>query len=78
MNDRIPLPEDGKCPCGCSDLVLARDLTQYTLYVKDPEYGWQDSGSHTEELCNDDPLGDVRLFCTCCGQYFFVPDELTE
>ncbi len=74
--NRIALPDDGKCPCGCPDLVMARDFTEYAPQRKDPKYGWQSGGTNRQQASTDDPLGNVRLFCTTCGEYFFIPEEL--
>lgn len=71
----IDLPADGACPCGCKELMLARDQTEYTPYTFE-DGAWRDAGSHTEEMDSDDPMGSVRMFCTDCGQYFNVPEEL--
>ena len=72
---KIDLPADGACPCGCKDLLLARDQTEYTPVSKEGE--WEYGAGYAEQTENDDPLGTVRLFCTVCGQYFNVPEELT-
>ena len=71
---KIDLPADGACPCGCKDLMLARDQTEYTPVTKDTEreYG----ASYAEQIDSDDPMGNIRLFCTACSQYFNVPEEL--
>jgi hypothetical protein len=75
MSDlRTTLPADGACTCGSKDLMLAKDQTEYTPVSKDRE--WEFSASYAEQTENDDPMGNVRLFCTECGQYFFVPKEL--
>lgn len=74
MTDKIDLPVDGACPCGCKDLMLAKDQTEYTPVSKDGE--WELGASNVECLSNEDPLGNVRLFCTACSQYFNVPEEL--
>ena len=75
MTDKIDLPADGACPCGCKEPMLAKDQTEYTPMTKDTE--WEYGASYTEQTENDDPLGTVRLFCTDCSQYFNVPEELT-
>lgn len=72
--ERIDLPLDGACPCGCKELMLARDQTEYTPVTKDSE--WKLGACNTEQTENDDPMGNVRLFCTDCGQSFNVPEEL--
>lgn len=74
MTDKIDLPADGTCPCGHKNLVLAKDQTEYTPVSKGSE--WEHGTAHTEDMDSGDPLGDVRLFCTACGQYFNVPEEL--
>lgn len=74
MTDKIELPDNGICPCGCRDLMLAKDQTEYTPVSKTNE--WEQSTAHTEDMDSGDPLGNVRLFCTACGQYFNVPEEL--
>ena len=71
---KIDLPADGVCPCGSKDLMLAKDQTEYTPVTKDTE--WEYGASYTEQMNSDDPIGNVRLFCTDCGQYFNVPDEV--
>lgn len=76
MTDKIDLPDNGICPCGCKDLMLAKDQTEYTPVTKEDDGGWDRRGSYTEEACTDRPDGDVRLFCTACGQYFNLPEEL--
>lgn len=75
METRIDLPADGNCTCGCGELMLARDVVEYTSAVK-TDGEWELGGLNTEALFNDDPMGNVRLFCTACGQYFNVPEEL--
>ncbi len=73
-DSRIPLPPSGVCPCGSKNLMLAKDQTEYTPVTKDTEWEF---GAVSDELAeNDDPMGSVRLFCTACGQYFNVPEEL--
>ena len=72
--DKIDLPADGTCPCGCKELMLARDQIEYTSVSKDGE--WIFGAPGTEQTENDDPMGNVRLFCTECSQYFYVPEEL--
>lgn len=74
MTDKIDLPHNGICPCGCKDLMLAKDQTEYTPVSKADE--WEFATAHTEDMDSGDPLGDVRLFCTACGQYFNVPEDL--
>ena len=71
---KIDLPADGACPCGSKDLMLAKDQTEYTPVTKDTE--WEYGASYAEQMDSDDPVGNVRLFCTACGQYFNVPEEL--
>ncbi len=71
---KIDLPLDGTCPCGCKELMLAKDQTEYTPVTKDTE--WEYGASYAEQMNSDDPMGDTRLFCTACGQYFYVPDEV--
>ena len=71
---KIDLPADGACPCGCKELMLAKDQTEYTPVTKDTE--WEYGASYAEQTENDDPLGNARLFCTDCSQYFNVPDEV--
>ena len=71
---RIDLPLDGTCPCGCKDLMLARDQTEYTPVSKNG--AWEYGASYTEQIDSDDPMGNIRLFCTACSQYFNVPDEV--
>lgn len=73
-DSRIPLPPSGVCPCGCGDLLLAKDQTEYTRVTKNTE--WEFGASNTEPTESADPIGGVRLFCYACGQYFNVPDEL--
>lgn len=75
MTYKIDLPDNGACPCGCKDLMLAKDQTEYTPVSKANE--WERGVSHAEDMDSGDPVGDVRLFCTACGQYFNVPKELT-
>ena len=74
MTDKIDLPDNGACPCGCKDLMLAKDQTEYTPVFKGTE--WEYGASHAEDLDSGDPIGSLRLFCTACGQYFNVPEEL--
>ena len=76
MTDKIDLPTDGTCPCGCKDLMLARDQTEYTPMTKE-DGAWDHAAAYAEETDNDDPMGSVRLFCAACGQYFNVPEELS-
>lgn len=71
---RLVLPESGQCSCGCKDLMLAIDQTEYTPVTKDG--GWQLGASSTEQADSGDPMGNVRFFCTGCGTYFVVPEEL--
>jgi hypothetical protein len=71
------LTEDGACAsCGSKDLRLARDLVQYTRVEKLCTGEWETSLSTTEEMDNDDPMGNVRLFCSVCGEYHVVPEDL--
>ena len=74
LTDKIDLPDNGVCPCGCKDLMLAKDQTEYTPVTRGSE--WELGAAHTEDLDSGDPLGSLRLFCTACGQYFNVPEEL--
>lgn len=74
LSDKIDLPADGACPCGCKDLMLAKDQTEYTPVSKGDE--WEYGAGNVEQMDSDDPMGNVRLFCTACGQYFNVPDEV--
>lgn len=76
MTDKIDLPDNGICPCGCKDLMLAKDQAEYTPVTKEDGGGWEYKASHTEDLDSGDPIGSLRLFCTACGQYFNVPEEL--
>ena len=75
---KIDLPSDGTCPCGSKDLMLARDQTknqtEYTPVTKNG--AWEHGACSTEQMNSDDPMGNVRLFCTDCSQYFNVPEEL--
>ncbi len=75
MTDRIDLPADGMCVCGCSELMLAEDKVRYTPVSK-ADGMWESGGTYLEALDNEDPMGNVRLFCTACGQYYNVPEEL--
>lgn len=76
LTDKIDLPDNGVCPCGCGDLLLAKDQTEYTPVIKEDDGGWEYKTGHTEDLDSGDPIGSLRLFCTACGQYFNVPEEL--
>ena len=71
---KIDLPDNGICPCGCKDLMLAKDQTEYTPVTRGSE--WELEAAHTEDLDSGDPLGSQRLFCTACGQYFKIPEDL--
>jgi hypothetical protein len=73
-DSRIPLPPSGVCPCGSKDLMLAKDQTEYTPVTKGT--GWERGATSVEQTGSFDPMGGVRLFCTACGQYFDVPEEL--
>jgi hypothetical protein len=55
--------------------MLAKDQTEYTTVSKDGE--WELGSSSTEQMESPDPMGGIRLFCTVCGQYFNVPEELS-
>lgn len=74
MTNKIDLPDNGTCPCGCKDLMLAKDQTEYTPVSKADK--WEQGTAHDEGLDSGDPVGSVRLFCTACGQYFNVPEDL--
>ena len=74
MTDKIDLPPNGICPCGCKDLMLAKDQTEYTPVTRGSE--WELGAAHAEDLDSGDPLGSQRLFCTACGQYFKLPEDL--
>ena len=76
MTDKIDLPDNGVCPCGRKDLMLAKDQTEYTPVTKEGDGGWEHKVSHTEDLDSGGPIGSLRLFCTACGQYFNVPEDL--
>jgi hypothetical protein len=76
MSDRIDLPADGTCPCGSKELLLAKDQTEYTP-VSRVDGKWLPGASYTEQTESADALGGVRVFCTDCGQYFNVPEDLT-
>ena len=71
---KIDLPPDGACPCGSKDLMLAKDQTEYTPVTKNG--AWEHGACSTEQMNSDDPMGNARLFCTACGQYFNVLEEL--
>ena len=71
---KIDLPADGACPCGSKDLMLARDQAEYTPVSKNG--AWEYGAGYTARMNSDDPMGNIRLFCTECGQYFNVPGEL--
>jgi len=64
---------DNKCSaCGGADLLLAKDTVSYSpVTVQDGKL--VASYSHDEPSTADDA---VRLFCTACGEYFEVPEEL--
>lgn len=76
MTEKTNLTPDGTCgKCGSPDMMLATDQTQYTAF----EYvdgDWMDGGTSYEALDNDDPEGNVRLFCTKCHEYHEVPAAL--
>ena len=76
MTDKIDLPDNGVCPCGCKDLMLAKDQTEYTPVTKEDDGDWDCRASYAEDLDSGDPIGSLRLFCTACGQYFNLPKEL--
>lgn len=66
--------EDGVCPeCGESVFMLARDLTEYSPCEFREGKFWPEY-AHTEAYCNE---GSVRFFCTACGTYFEIPEELS-
>jgi hypothetical protein len=53
--------------------MVAVDQCAYTPATKSADGTWKLGVTHYEDMDNDDPLGNVRLFCTACGEYFFVP-----
>lgn len=66
----IQLPDNKTCPtCHGQDFSLATDFTRYT-HIDVVDWG----------LCViadfDENDGDVRFFCTKCGEYFKVLEEL--
>jgi hypothetical protein len=69
----LPAPITGRCICGCEEMTLARDKTDY--YPAKMEAGRWVVGalSHSEESENHDA---VRLFCPNCGEYYQVPEEV--
>lgn len=72
----MPHPQlnNGKCSaCGSSDLLLAEDSTCYSP-VAWVAGKWTRVTTSAPELSEaDEP---VRLFCTACGVYHEVPEEL--
>ena len=66
----IPLPDNKTCPtCQGQDFSLATDFTRYThIDVVD--------GNLCAIADFDEDDGGVRFFCTQCGEYFEVPEEL--
>jgi len=68
-------PIDGKCPvCGSPELMLARDKTEYSPCEWDSEQRkFVGRYSHMEESEAPDA---VRFYCTNCGEYMEVPEEL--
>jgi len=76
MTAKPKVTPEGKCSnCGGTDMVLAQDQTQYTSFTM-VDGGWRDDGSRTEDMESDDPLGNVRFFCTACGTYHEVPEAV--
>lgn len=70
-----PLPSNNACPCG-GDLLLARDVIEYTPVEFDADTGqWELGATSTEQM---DSLSEptIRLFCTTCGEYYEVPQAL--
>lgn len=75
---RIPLPASGACPCGCADLLRATDTVEYESVTKNANGAFELGGMYREPMSSEDPMGNVRLFCTDCGQYFHMPKELED
>lgn len=78
MSEELKHLVDGNCAgcgAGTDSLLLAEDYAHYTSVERDVDGKFQRSGNTSEEaLDNDD---SVRLFCTVCGQYHHLPEELT-
>lgn len=73
MTDKLPLPTDGQCECGCEELLLAEDFTQYSpLKLEDGE--WE-----RKYISGMEPSGilePIRIYCPECGAEYELPEEL--
>lgn len=76
MDPRPTITTDAKCAaCGGEDFVLARDKIEFTSFTA-ASGALLSVFTHTEEMDSDDPMGNVRFFCSICGEYHQVPENL--
>lgn len=75
---RLPKLANGFCSeCGSEDITLCEDTveTRYTdVKFKDGE--WTRARDSRLEIDTGTTIDPVRLFCTTCGTYHKVPEEL--
>lgn len=73
MTDKIPMPADGLCQCGCDNLMLAEDFTQYSP-LKLQDGTWKRLYTSDMELSGS--LEPTRIYCPECGAEYELPEEL--
>lgn len=73
--DLKPAPTTNTCPtCGKDDpFLLAQDFTSYSKASCLPDGRWEVTHSGDEAAEGEYA---VRLYCTGCGEYFHIPEEL--
>lgn len=73
MTDKLPLPTDGHCKCGCEGLLLAEDFTQYSpLELKNGKWRRE----YTSDMEPSGILEPVRIYCPDCDAEYELPKEL--
>lgn len=77
------LTPEGHCPkCGPdAAILLAEDYTYYTRVYKDPDdkadpWCFDERDPQKIDSFGLDGTPTTRLYCTQCGDYFHIPDDL--
>lgn len=69
---------NGTCHvCGGTKLTLAQDET-HTHYTDYEFKGGKFVAANPREECPNPEDGDTRFFCSACGEYMVVPEELLK